>query len=215
MSDPFPDVSGRRARPLDGGAWDARWTSGDTPWDMDGPAPPLVNAVARGVLTAPARVLAPGCGSGHDVRFLAARGFDVTGIDISPTALAKARELAASEGVRAEFLAADLFALPPELSGFDVVWEHTCFCAIDPARRDDYVRAVADALRPGGRLAGLFFDIRPEEGPPFGTTAAEIAHRFGARFRIESIAPAADSHPARLGRELFAVMTRLPPGAAV
>jgi SAM-dependent methyltransferase len=205
---PFRDVAGRVTGPLDRGAWDDRWVRGDTPWDMAQPAPPLVQAVERGLVAGRARVLVPGCGAGHDARFLAARGFDVTAVDISAAALARARAMAEAEGARVAFVEADLFALPPELGTFDVVWEHTCFCAIDPSRRDDYVRAVADALRPGGRLLGLFFDIRPETGPPFGTSAEEIRHRFGARFDAIAVSPAADSHPSRLGRELFAVMER-------
>ena len=205
---PFRDVAGRAAGPLDRGAWDDRWARGDTPWDMAQPAPPLVRAVERGIVPRGARVLVPGCGAGHDARFLAASGCDVTAVDISATALAKARALAEGEGARVAFVEADLFALPQELGTFDVVWEHTCFCAIDPSRRDDYVRAVAGALRPGGRLVGLFFDIRPETGPPFGTSAEEIRHRFAPHFDPVSVEPAADSHPSRLGRELFAVMER-------
>ena len=210
MSDepPFPDVAGRVGEKLDAAAWDDRWRRADTPWDMSEPAPPLVAAVARGDLAPPARVLVPGCGAGHDVRFLASRGFLVTGIDISPLALTKARELAASDGVAAEFVEADLFALPPALRGYDAVWEHTCFCAIDPSLRDAYVDAVADALRPGGRLVGLFFAITPEKGPPFGATDAEIRHRFARRFAVDVLRPATDSHPARLGRELWASMMR-------
>ena len=205
---PFPDVSGRVSEKLDAGAWDERWRRADTPWDMAAPAPPLVAAVTRGDLAPPARVLVPGCGAGHDVRFLASRGFRATGVDVSPLALAKARELAGSDGVTAEFVEADLFALPPALRGFDLVWEHTCFCAIDPSRRDDYVDAVADALRPDGRLAGLFFEIAPDKGPPFGATAEEIRHRFARRFSVDVLRLATDSHPARQGKELWASMTR-------
>jgi methyl halide transferase len=205
---PFRDVSGRVGERLDATAWDDRWRRADTPWDMNEPAPPLVAAIARGDLEPPARVLVPGCGAGHDVRFLASRGFRVTGVDVSPLALEKARGLAAKDGVEAEFAEADLFALPPAMREFDAVWEHTCFCAIDPARRDDYVTAVADALRPGGRLLGLFFAITPEKGPPFGTTDAEVRHRFARRFTVDVLRPATDSHPARLGKELWAAMTR-------
>jgi SAM-dependent methyltransferase len=205
---PFPDVSGRATGPLDASAWEARWKNADTPWDMSAPAPPLVAAVLRGGLAPPARVLVPGCGAGHDARFLAARGFDVVGVDVSETALARARALAAADGVRAEFVLADLFAPPRSLGAFDAAWEHTCFCAVDPSRRDEYVDAVADLLRPGGRLLGLFFLIRPETGPPFGATIEEIRVRFARRFTIDALRQADDSHPARAGKEAWAEMTR-------
>ena len=205
---PFPDVAGRATSPLDAGAWDDRWKKADTPWDMGVPAPPLVAAVDRGDVAPPARVLVPGCGAGNDARFLAARGFDVVGVDVSETALLRARELAAKDGVRAEFVLADLFAPPASLGVFDVAWEHTCFCAIDPSRRDEYVDAVADLLHPRGRLFGLFFLIRPETGPPFGATIEEIRHRFSRRFTVDVLRPATDSHAARAGKEAWAAMTR-------
>jgi len=205
---PFEDVSGKVKGPLDAAAWDERWKKSDTPWDMNAPAPPLVASVARGDIVPPARVLVPGCGAGHDARLLAARGFDVVGVDVSESALAKARELATKDGVRVEFVLADLFAPPKSLGRFDVAWEHTCFCAIDPSRRDEYVDAVADLLVPGGRLLGLFFLIRPETGPPFGATMEEIRHRFARRFAVDVLHPATDSHPSRAGKEAWASMTR-------
>jgi SAM-dependent methyltransferase len=206
---PFEDVAGRATGPLDASMWDDRWKRADTPWDMGAPAPPLVAALDRGDAASPARVLVPGCGAGHDARFLASRGFDVVGIDVSPAAVERARALAvAEEDLRATFLVADLFAPPASLGRFDVVWEHTCFCAIDPAMRDAYVDAVAELLRPGGRLFGLFFAIRPETGPPFGATPEEIRHRFERRFVVDVLRPATDSHPARAGKELWAAMTR-------
>jgi SAM-dependent methyltransferase len=213
MSDgrPFEDVSGKVTGPLDASAWDARWKKADTPWDQGGPAPPLVNAVTRGDLRPPSGVLVPGCGSGHDVRFLAASGFDVMGIDVSHTALQRARELRDAANVKAELVEADLFELPSQglfSCAFDVVWEHTCFCAIDPSLRERYVDAVADLLRPGGRLFGLFFLIRPETGPPFGATIDEVRHRFSRRFAVDVLRPADDSHPARAGKEAWVAMTR-------
>lgn len=205
---PFEDVSGRPSGPVDPASWEDRWRRGDTGWDMGAPAPPLVAAVTRGDLAPPARVVVPGCGAGHDARFLAGRGFDVVGVDVSPAAVERATSLAAAEGVSPTFVKADLFAPPASLGRFDVVWEHTCFCAIDPALRERYVDAVADLLRPGGRLFGLFFAIRPETGPPFGATPEEIRHRFARRFVVDALRPETGSHPARMGKELWAAMTR-------
>ncbi|MEZ4469768.1 MAG: methyltransferase domain-containing protein [bacterium] len=68
---------------------DERYQRGDTPWDLGGPSP-VVQRLARDLLTPGMRVLVPGCGRGHDVEALARAGLQVTGLDLSPTALALA-----------------------------------------------------------------------------------------------------------------------------
>jgi len=186
--------------------WEARWQAGDTPWDKGGPSPPLLDWLSRNKISG--RVLVPGCGSGYDVRALAATGALPLGIDISPSAINHAQGFAraGSEHYRVE----NLFALSPELPGaFDWVVEHTCFCAIDPSRRADYTAAVAAVLNPGGRMLAIFY-LTPdsEEGPPFGVTVSELDALFGGSFEtIESYVPAA-SYPGREGRELVRLMRR-------
>ena len=161
--------------------WEARYRAGDTPWDR-GAAPPLEEFFRDHKVTG--EVLVPGCGTGHDVRLLASCGAKVTGLDLSDTALAMARSHRAVAGEHYE--RGDLFALPEEWAGrFDWVVEHTCFCAIPPARRADYVAAVARVLKPGGSLLAVFFlDPGVDEGPPHGVTKEEIAARFDSDFEL-------------------------------
>src|SRR5688572_26807295 len=112
--------------------WEAHYQQADTPWEKGQPSPGLVDFLTAEPVRG--RVLVPGCGFGHDVRALAATADEVVGIDIAPSAIAGARKFPAVGGERYQL--ADLFALPPGLRGsFDWVWEHTCFCAIDPAQR--------------------------------------------------------------------------------
>lgn len=200
---PFRDVAGRPKGPLTAEDWDGRWRDESTPWEMGHATPPLVSAVAEGLAGPPGRALVPGCGTGHEVRMLAAAGFDAVGLDIAPLAIERARRVAREEGSTARFVVGNLLALPAELTGMDVVVEHCCFCALDPSLRDAYVDAVADALRPGGRLLGLFFVFEAEEGPPFGASEEELRHRFGRRFRIEFTRRPTDSHPRRADRDLL------------
>lgn len=182
--------------------WNRRYVEGDTPWDKGKGHPVLGDDIARGALSG--RVLVPGCGTGHDVRSLAARGLQVTGLDIAPLALeaAKSRPPVGAE----TYELGDLFALPPHLRGaFDGVFEHTCFCAIDPARRPGYVEAVANALKPGGRLLAVFF-LDPGndgDGPPFGCTRGEIDTLFGARFRLLAEHQIIPTYSEREGREML------------
>ena len=197
--------------------WEAQYRAGDTPWDKGAPAPPLLEWLEDPAHRFGGRVLVPGCGLGHDVRALAATGGaeEVCGLDVSPAALAAARRVpaAGSEG----YVEADLFNLPAELrGGFDWVFEHTCFCAIDPARRAEYVRAVAGALRPGGRLLAVFYlqpwaggERRPPGGgPPFGAEVGELDALFAGAFeRLEEWVPTR-AYPGREGRELVRLLQK-------
>src|SRR5262249_60821369 len=184
---------------LGGRAWAGVGRSGFGPtpparggdgWDLRQPAPPLVEFMERTPLP-PGRVAVPGCGRGHDVRFLARQGFVAVGFDFSPTAIAEARALGKTDNVAAEFVERDLFTLAGDYGhAFDGVWEYTCFCAIDPGRRPEYVRAMRAILKPGGWLLACFFPM-PRRGacPPFPVSELEVGRRFAPGFRIERAYP--------------------------
>jgi len=83
------------------------------------------------------------------------------------------------------YLLADLFDLPDDCNAsYDWIWEHTCFCAIDPGLRSEYVDAVWNCLKPGGTLLAVFYldpydeDHGPGQGPPHGSTVYELKTRF-------------------------------------
>lgn len=188
--------------------WDHRYATGRTNWDIGQPAPPLVSYARR--LSKRGRLACLGCGRGHDALFFAELGWQVTGFDFSEVALRAAREQAASRGVCIDFQRCDLFTLDRDYRGvFDVVVEHTCFCAIDPDRRDEYVHIVREILKPGGLFIGLFYAILPEEGPPFPTSVVELRQRFAEGFQEQVLFVPENSIPERAGRELFAVFKRV------
>jgi SAM-dependent methyltransferase len=191
--------------------WEGLYASGGDGWELGQPAPPLVDFVER---TPPprGRVAVLGCGRGHDARFLAARGYAVTGYDFSPAAVRAARALARRDGVTVAFEPRDIFTLGRDAAhAFDGVWEYTCFCAIDPARRDEYVRTVATILRPGGWFLACFFPLRAvSAGPPFPVSRAEVRRRLGPHFVLERAQPPLRSARGRQGREwlVYARRTR-------
>ncbi|RYD71321.1 MAG: methyltransferase domain-containing protein [Verrucomicrobiaceae bacterium] len=182
--------------------WEAQYQVGDTPWDKGEPSPGLVDFLAENPVHG--RVLVPGCGFGHDVRALAGTADEVVGIDIAPSAVEGARKLPKAGNERYEV--ADLFNLPGEMRGvFDYVWEHTCFCAIQPSLRPDYVEAVAGALKPEGLLLAVFYldpgNSSPEEGPPFEVSVAELNRLFSLHFDLVREWLPARAYPGREGRE--------------
>lgn len=188
--------------------WEALYQRGEAGWDKGAPAPGLLAFLAEKPLTG--RVLVPGCGRGHDVRAIAAAGArEVIGLDIAPSAFLGAETLPHTRFVRG-----DLFALPTEFHGaFDAVFEHTCFCAIPRARRDDYVHAVASALKPGGLLLALFYltprdDPDPALGPPFNATLEELDGRFAERFTLLRSETPQTAFPGRENREVLRLLAK-------
>lgn len=182
--------------------WEARYLAGDTHWDRGEPAPGLVDFLAAHPEVVPATVLVPGCGTGHDVRALAAAGFHATGLDVAPTAVARGRERTAAAGNEARFTCGDFLAdaVP---APFDWLFEHTLFCAIDPVERAGYTRAVRRWLKPGGDFLAIHY-LNPEhpDGPPFPVSRQELMARFAPDFDLvgEWIPR---SYPNRTGRELM------------
>lgn len=179
--------------------WEQRYLDGDTPWDKGTPAPPLQQFLKTRRISG--KVLVPGCGIGHDVRALADHGAEVTGLDISPTAIHRAWMQPRESDET--YVCGDFFCLPTIMENtFDWVVEHTCFCAVDPEDRLAYVDAVVGSLKPGGHFLGIFF-INPhaEQGPPFGVEIEELDRLFAGRFELLADQIPEVAYPGRENRE--------------
>ena len=125
-------------------------------WDTGAPQPEL-EQLAQG--RAPGRALDLGCGTGTDVVYLAGHGWEATGIDFAPEAVAAAKKKAADAGVRAAFVHGDASRLADAgVQGpFDLLLDIGCYHTIAASRRDAYVAGAAAAARPGADfyLAGI------------------------------------------------------------
>lgn len=182
--------------------WDADYQCRSDGWDLGGPTPVFERLAASGRFK-PGRMLVPGAGRGHDAREFARHGFQVTAIDFSAHAVAEMRRLA-EPGVPVEIIQSDLFTLPRTLNHtFDYVLEYTCFCAIDPTRRNDYADLMTRLIKPGGIYIDLAFPIDAHKGgPPFAVSIPEILATFEARgFRLLGRETPRNSVPQRRGRE--------------
>jgi methyl halide transferase len=189
--------------------WQRRYEADDTPWDKGAPSPVLVDFLRERRIAG--RVRVPGCGRGHDARALAAQpDASVVGLDLSPAAVAQAQTLVPQETANIRFIAGDFFSLPAEFMGaFDWIVEHTCFCAIDPGQRAAYAAAAASALRPGGRVFGIFYlDPRSETAPPFPVSREELSALFDPHFTLLEEWVPKNSFPGREQRELVRVLEK-------
>ncbi len=136
------------------------------PWDTGEPDPQLVGMIESGAIR-PGRTLEIGCGTGTNAIFLAQRGFNVLGIDISEIAVDKAR--AKAHGL-CRFEVVDILATAPPGGPFEFVFDRGCFHAFDDEHeRVRFVERVAAGLVEHGvwlSLIGSTEGAAREEGPP-------------------------------------------------
>lgn len=115
------------------------------------------------------RVLSVADGEGRNGTWLAQQGMEVTALEISPVALAKAQRLAASRRVEINFVQADALTWQWPDAVYDaVVAIFIQFAA--PAERERLFANIKHSLRPGGLLLLQGYTPRQIEyrtgGPP-------------------------------------------------
>jgi SAM-dependent methyltransferase len=186
---------------MSGEYWEDRYRTQDMPWEKGAASPGLVDFLKSQPDLPRGLVCVPGCGTGHDVRAWAQAGFETIGYDIAPSAVRLAAEKTAAAGLTAHFALGD-FLQDPSPRPFDLVFEHTLYCAIQPAERDNYLQSVLRWLKPEGQYLAVNYLIPDEEGPPFGTTRNELWERFSPHFDlVKEWVPR--SYPNRTGLELM------------
>ena len=163
LRDTFKDQAFRHH----GSKWDYLWKHNFTPWDRSGPSLALSDLLvqhpqlfaqhhlpASGTKRRP-RALVPGCGRGYDALLLSSFGYDVCGLDSSPTALREAHELErAVASAHADHSDDDAYAIKTQVQGVtergSVTWLNGDFF-------DD---VWVEALRQGGDVTEpVLFDL--------------------------------------------------------
>jgi cyclopropane fatty-acyl-phospholipid synthase-like methyltransferase len=112
------------------------------------------------LLPASGKVLSVADGEGRNGVWLAQKGLDVSSIDFSPNAVAKAQALARARGVTIKAECADLTTWPWPSAAFDVIVAIFIQFA-GPAERSRMFAGIRQALKPGGLL--LLQGYRPEQ----------------------------------------------------
>jgi cyclopropane fatty-acyl-phospholipid synthase-like methyltransferase len=176
--------------------YDLWYRFGTPPW-VGQARSELVKLVELGELL-PGRAIDLGCGEGDNAIFLAQHGFQVTGIDFSPTAIDKARAKAREAGSEVEFLVDDLTRLSKVTGEFDLIVDYGTFDDLSVQDRAAYVDQVSSLAKPGARFLLWCFEweLKTWERAvtgilPFGNLAVrpgEIDRWFASAFEIRHIA---------------------------
>ncbi|MCS4593868.1 class I SAM-dependent methyltransferase [Brevibacterium sediminis] len=168
-------------------AWEERYAGADDAIWSGNPNESLVAVVSD---MTPGRVLDVGCGEGADVVWMAENGWDATGIDLSTTAIDRARRAAESRGISAEFAVADVSTWEPDdpdrRGGFDLVTGSFLHTRL-PDTREELLTRVAAHVAPGGAL----LLVSHATMPPW---AAEHSEKFehGMDHHHELVSPNGD-----------------------
>ncbi len=157
--------------------WEALYQARTTGWDRGEASPALNKWLEQGMFAQDASILVPGCGRGYEVLELAKRGFDVTALDLAPSAIASLNTSLQAEKVAATTVCIDIFDYRP-ISSFDVIYEQTCLCAIEPTQRELYEQCLSQWLKPNGLLLFSMMQTGALAGPPFHCDLLEMRTLF-------------------------------------
>jgi SAM-dependent methyltransferase len=165
--------------------WDRHYVEGAAPWDSGVPSKELIRVLDEESIK-PGRAGELGCGTGTNLIYLASRGFDVTGFDLSPTALAAARKKATEAGAKVRFVEADLCKFTLDVPPFDFVFDRGCYHAARRIDQPGFIKTLKRLTRPGSRLLLLAGNAN-EKGPPGPPTmtAAEVCGELEPLFEIQ------------------------------
>jgi SAM-dependent methyltransferase len=153
------------------------------PWNNENPPDALVRLLDTGKIL-PCRAIDLGCGAGNYAIYLAGRGFEVTGVDSSPTAIGIAEREATARGVTCRFLVADLLGDLCEIGEtFDFAYDWELLHHIFPENREKYIRNVYTLLNPGALYFSVCFS---EDDLQFGGSGKFRETRIGTTLYFSS-----------------------------
>jgi 2-polyprenyl-3-methyl-5-hydroxy-6-metoxy-1,4-benzoquinol methylase len=162
---------------------------GTPPWDIGRPQSEVSDLEERGAIRG--RVLDAGCGTGENAIYLASKGYEVLGVDLSPTAIEKAQRKARDRGVPVAFAVHDVLELERLGLTFDTVIDSGVFHTFPDEERSAFVRSLASVMLPGGVLHLISFsELEPGSWGPRRVTAAEIRGAFTEGWHVEGISQA-------------------------
>src|SRR5579875_4036590 len=160
------------------------------PWSIGEPQPELAALIEQGKFHGD--VLDVGCGEAAISLYLAERGYNTVGIDLSPTAIDLAWQEARKRGLpNASFEVADISSFTGYDGRFNTIVDSTLFHSIPVEAREGYLRSIVRAAEPGASYFVLVFDkAAMPSGPANAVTADELREIVSKYWVIDEIRPA-------------------------
>lgn len=180
--------------------WDNRYKNQETAWDLQTISDPLKNYIDQ-LNDFNSSILIPGCGNAHEAIYLLEKGFtNVTILDYSEIVTNELKKRF-EDNQNIKIICNDFFQ---HHGNYDLIFEQTFLCALQPNQRQDYVKQIKALLKPKGKLVGLLFGKEfGQDFPPFGGTKEEYLNLFEQDFIIHQLELCYNSIKPRQGSEIF------------
>ncbi|OLE78543.1 MAG: hypothetical protein AUG06_10375 [Actinobacteria bacterium 13_1_20CM_2_65_11] len=174
-------------------AYRLMYAIGFTPWDRV--LPDELKRVIEGPDALPkGRALDVGCGKGAKTIYMAAHGWQVTGVDFVPRALHEARKRAGAAGIEVDFRLGDVTRLGDlDLEpGYTLVFDFGCYHGLKSQQRARYAEGVTPLAAPGATLLMMAF-TRALPPVPSGVSDSELRERFGPAWDLAWFKPSEET----------------------
>ena len=185
--------------------WLKRWDEGRTGWHQTEVEPALIKHFSS---LGPTRVFVPLCGKSLDLQWLASRGHEVVGVELSesgceaffhehkiPVQVSTHGRFKTFHSDRITIFNGDFFDLGPrELSGIGAIYDRAALIAMPPESRVQYTTRMINIVHACAQkvqfdFLQILFERTPHDtkGPPFSVSAAELQSLYGQYFDIEPL----------------------------
>ncbi|MCE7031447.1 thiopurine S-methyltransferase [Lysobacter sp. GX 14042] len=180
--------------------WQDRWTEGRTGWHQDQPTPLLLKHWPALDVAPGSRVFVPLAGKSQDMRWLAAQGHRVLGVELSQLAVERffaenglAPRVSSTrygrhyEAGGIEIICGDAFGLDSDaLRDCRAVFDRAALIALPPPLRRRYAAELYACLPAGcrGLLLTIEYPQEEKEGPPFSVPGDEVRSLFSADWSV-------------------------------
>ncbi len=186
--------------------WTECYEQDQAGWDIGVASTPLVTYIDQ-LTDKNIKILIPGAGNAYEAEYLFQNGFkNVFVLDIARIPLdnlqARLPDFPSEHLIQQNFF--------DHVGQYDLIFEQTFFCALDPKLRKDYAKHMFSLLKTGGKLVGLYFcfkDRPMNQGPPYNGTLQEYQTYF-TDFKTKQLGMCYNSIQPRDENELFAIFEK-------
>ena len=191
--------------------WENAYLTNNIGWDIGAPTPIFNKWIEN--LDGCYKICVLGAGNGWDAINFAKFGHLVTAVDFSNHAVESMKNLSKINNVQLDIIKSNIFNLDKKFKNyFDFIIEYTCYCAILPKDRNNYINLSNSLLKSNGKIVAILFPLDKSidmPGPPYGINLKKTIKMFSKYFEVEFCKYSSLSIKPRINKEKFIIFKKI------